>query len=273
MSTETTTVERAAAEPDVLVSRDRAIATITLNRPARRNAMTLDSWDALRAALNDLALDDAVRVVVLTGAGSDFCSGADLDKRAPMHPLDRMYRINATALAVAEFPKPLIAKVQGYAVGAGWNLALLCDLLIASRTAKFSQIFAKRGLSVDFGGSWLLPRLVGLHQAKRLVMLAETIEAEEAHALGLVAELVEPDELDQTVAELADRLARSAPVAIAQSARLLEDGLSTTLRGALENEARSQAVNFATDAPDALRAFVEKRPPAFAGEWLVPQPK
>ncbi|MBC2642393.1 MULTISPECIES: enoyl-CoA hydratase/isomerase family protein [unclassified Rhodococcus (in: high G+C Gram-positive bacteria)] len=259
-------------ESDVLISRDGAIATITLNRPARRNAMTLDAWIALREALGELALDNATRVVVLTGAGGDFCSGADLDKRAPMHPLDRMRRINATAVAVAEFPKPLIAKVRGYAVGAGWNLALLCDLLIASRDAQFSQIFARRGLSVDFGGSWLLPRMVGLHPAKRLVMLAEMIDAEQADALGLVGELVDPEELDGTVARLAARLAASPTVAVMQSARLIEDGTASSLREALENEARAQAINFATDAPAAVRAFVEKRPPAFSGQWQVPQP-
>ncbi|MDF3307605.1 enoyl-CoA hydratase-related protein [Rhodococcus sp. T2V] len=262
----------ASAESDVLVGRDGAVATITLNRPTRRNAMTLDSWIALREALAELALDDATRVVVLTGAGSDFCTGADLDKRAPMHPLTRMRQINATALAVAEFPKPLIAKVRGYAVGAGWNLALLCDLIIASRDAQFSQIFAKRGLSVDFGGSWLLPRIVGLHRAKRLVMLAEMIDAEQADALGLVSELVEPEELDGMVARFAAGLAASPTVAVMQSARLIEDGTTSSLRDALANEARSQAVNFATDAPAALRAFVEKRPPAFSGEWQVPQP-
>ncbi|KAF0965475.1 enoyl-CoA hydratase/isomerase family protein [Rhodococcus sp. T7] len=266
------TAGAASAESDVLISRDDAVATITLNRPARRNAMTLDSWIALREALAELALDDATRVVVLTGAGSDFCTGADLDKRAPMHPLTRMRQINATALAVAEFPKPLIAKVRGYAVGAGWNLALLCDLLIASRDAQFSQIFAKRGLSVDFGGSWLLPRMVGLHRAKRLVMLAEMIDAEQADALGLVSEVAEPEELDATVARFAAGLAASPTVAVMQSARLIEDGTTSSLRDALENEARSQAVNFATDAPAALRAFVEKRPPAFSGEWQVPQP-
>jgi enoyl-CoA hydratase/carnithine racemase len=275
MSIETvnSTTDTESAEHDVLISRDGAVATITLNRPTRRNAMTLDSWIALREALGELALDDATRVVVLTGAGDDFCTGADLDKRTPMHPLNRMRQINATALAVDESPKPLIAKVRGYAVGAGWNLALLCDLLIASRDAQFSQIFAKRGLSVDFGGSWLLPRMVGLHRAKRLVMLAEMIDAEQADALGLVSELVEPDELDATVARFATRLAAAPTVAVMQSTRLIEDSTTSSLREALENEARSQAVNFATDAPAALRAFIEKRPPAFSGEWQVPQPR
>lgn len=118
--------------PDLVVSRDGAVATIALNRPTRRNAMTLQSWIALREALGELAADRASRAVILTGAGGDFCTGADLDRRVPMHPLDRMREINATAMAAADFPKPLIAKVRGCAVGAGWNLALLCDLVIAS---------------------------------------------------------------------------------------------------------------------------------------------
>ena len=257
---------------DVLVAQDGSVATITLSRPERKNAMTLDAWRSLRETFGALQHDDSVRAVILTGAGGDFCTGADMERRDSTHPLDRMREINATALAVAEFSKPLVAQVEGYAVGAGWNMALLCDVVVASRTAKFSQIFARRGLSVDFGGSWILPRLVGLHQAKRLVMLADIVSAEEAYGLGLVTELVEPDSLADRAAELAARLAAAPPVAVSMSARMLEQGSSLTLREALENEARSQAVNHATDAPDAMRAFVEKREPSFTGGWQVPRP-
>lgn len=254
---------------DIMVERDGAVATVTLDRPGRKNAMTLDAWVALREAFHDLQRDDTVRAVILTGAGGNFCTGADLEGRGDMHPLDRMREVNATALAVAEFPKPIVAKVEGYAVGAGWNLALLCDVVVASRTAKFSQIFARRGLSVDFGGSWILPRLVGLHQAKRLVMLADIVDADEAFGLGLVTELTEPDELHGLVADIAERLAAAPPVAVNLSARLLESGTSSTLRDALDAEARSQAVNLATDAPDAMLAFVEKRAPSFTGDWQI----
>ncbi|WP_024793648.1 enoyl-CoA hydratase/isomerase family protein [Tomitella biformata] len=255
--------------PSVLIARDGAVTTVTLSRPGRRNALDLDGWRALTAVLAELADDATVRAVILTGAGGDFCSGSDLGRRGDDHPISRMRHINAAALALAEFPKPLIAKVEGYAFGAGWNIALLCDLVVASRTAKFSQVFAKRGLSVDFGGSWLLPRLVGLHQAKRLVMLAEVLDGEQAHALGLVSELTAPEDLDEAAADLARRLAAGPPMALHLSARLLEQGSSLSLREALENEARSQAVNFATDAPDAVRAFTEKRAPAFDGAWIV----
>jgi enoyl-CoA hydratase/carnithine racemase len=140
---------------------------------------------------------------------------------------------------------------------------------VAAKGAKFSQIFAKRGLSVDFGGSWILPRLVGIQQAKRLVMLADTVDAQEAYDLGLVTYLVEPAELDKHTSELAQRLADGPPAALSQSAAMLERHSSLTLREALDNEASAQAVNFATDATDAVRAFVEKREPVFTGEWAV----
>ncbi|TWH24870.1 enoyl-CoA hydratase/carnithine racemase [Rhodococcus rhodochrous J45] len=264
----------------MLVAQDGSVATVTLSRPERKNAMTVDAWRSLRETFGALQHDDSVRAVILTGAGGDFCTGADMERRDSTHPLDRMREINATALAVAEFSKPLVAQVEGYAVGAGWNMALLCDVVVASRTAKFSQIFARRGLSVDFGGSWILPRLVGLHQAKRLVMLADIVSAEEAYGLGLVTELVEPDALAGRAAEhirgcpyhIRSRRAAPPPVAVSMSARMLEQGSSLTLRAALENEARSQAVNHATDAPDAMRAFVEKREPSFTGGWRVPRP-
>ena len=174
------TIERAA----VSIERDGAVAAIVLCRPHRRNALDLDAWIALREAVLELQEDPQIRSVILTGADGTFCAGSDLDKRGSSHPLDRMRVINATAIALSEFPKPLVAKVDGFAVGAGWNMALLCDFVVAAKGAKFSQIFAKRGLSVDFGGSWILPRLVGLQQAKRLVMLAETIDAQEAYELG-----------------------------------------------------------------------------------------
>ncbi|MGH3586063.1 MAG: enoyl-CoA hydratase/isomerase family protein, partial [Pseudonocardia sp.] len=180
-------------------------------------------------------------------------------------------RINEVALLLHELPVPSIAKVDGVAVGAGWNLALGCDLVVATPSARFSQIFARRGLSLDFGGSWLLPRLVGMQQAKRLALLAEMIDAAEAHRLGLVTWVVERAEIDGFVADLGTRLAAAAPVAIAQSKALLHEGADRTLRDALANEARAQTVNFATvDAPAAFAAFVEKREPEFTGEWAVP---
>lgn len=258
----------------VLVDRDRAVLTVTLNRPARKNAMDDDGWAMLRSAVQLAASDDQVRAVVITGAGGDFCAGADLGADRTGHPLDRMRRLGDIALTLHELPKPVIAKVAGFAVGAGWNLALGCDLVVAAPTARFSQIFARRGLSVDFGGSWLLPRIVGLQQAKRLALLADTIDADEALRLGLVTWVKRPDEIDEFVERLARQLAAGPPIALAQSKALLNEGVNQTMRQSLENESRAQVVNFATeDVPVAFQAFVGKTEPEFTGAWAVQRVK
>lgn len=257
---------------DVLLTRrDGGVLTLTLNRPKRKNAIDGELWDALRAQLTVAGDDPDVRAVVLTGAGGAFCAGADLSGGVSAgHPLERMRKINEVALLLHELPVPSVAAVDGVAVGAGWNLALGCDLVVATPAARFSQIFARRGLSLDFGGSWLLPKLVGMQQAKRLALLAEMIDAAEAYRLGLVTWVVEPEEIAGYVADLGARLAAAAPVAIAQSKALLHEGADASLREALANEARAQTINFATaDAPAAFAAFNEKRDPEFTGEWAV----
>ncbi|GHE92351.1 enoyl-CoA hydratase [Amycolatopsis deserti] len=254
----------------VLLDRAGAVLTVTLNRPHRKNAIDLPMWDGLYQAFHDAERDDDVRVVVVTGAGGDFCGGADLSTDVEDHPLTRMHRVNDVALALNEISKPTIAKVDGVAVGAGWNLALGCDLVVATERARFSQIFARRGLSLDFGGSWLLPRLVGLQQAKRLALRAEMIGAAEAHDLGLVTWTTPADELDSFVDSLAAELAEAPPIALALSKRLLEEGASRTLREALEGEARAQTINFATeDAPAAFEAFLDKTEAKYTGRWAV----
>ncbi|MDQ0376209.1 enoyl-CoA hydratase/isomerase family protein [Amycolatopsis thermophila] len=257
-------------EDPVLVSRAGAVATVTINRPHRKNAIDLATWDGLLDAFRETERDDAVRVVVVTGADGDFSAGADLGAERGGHPLTAMHRVNDVALALNEITKPTIAKVDGVAVGAGWNLALGCDFVVASERARFSQIFAKRGLSLDFGGSWLLPRLVGMQQAKRLALRAEMIDAAQARELGLVTWVKPAGELDSFVDELAAELAAAPPIALALSKKLLEEGASRTLREALEGEARAQAVNFATeDAPAAFEAFLGRTEAKYTGRWAV----
>lgn len=180
-----------------------------------------------------------------------------------------MHRLGDAALALHDMPKPVIAKVEGVAVGAGWNLALGCDLVVASTTARFSQIFARRGLSLDFGGSWLLPRIVGLQQAKRLALLADFVDADEALRLGLATWVKSPEEIDAFVDDLASRLADGPPIAMAQSKLMLGEAASQTFREALENESRAQVANFATDAPAARQAFLDKTEPRFEGKWQL----
>jgi enoyl-CoA hydratase/carnithine racemase len=258
------------ADDVLLAHREGGVLTLTINRPERRNAIDAATWSALHEALTAARDDPGTRVLVITGAGGAFCAGADLSAKREGHPLDRMRGINEIALLLHELPKPTVARVDGVAVGAGWNLALGCDLVVATPTSRFSQIFARRGLSLDFGGSWLLPRLVGMQQAKRLALLAEMIDATEAERLGLVTWVRPPEEIDAFVADLTARLSAVAPVAAAQSKALLHENVDRPLREALASEARAQAVNFATaDAPEAFAAFNEKRDPDFTGEWSI----
>jgi len=222
----------ASDESVLLSSDDGGVRTLTLNRPDRKNAINAQLWIELADVLRAAARDD-LRALVITGAGGAFCSGADLSTPEDIHPRHKLRRLTDVALALHELTIPTIAKVTGVAVGAGWNLALGCDFVVATPESRFCQVFSKRGLSVDLGGSWLLPKLVGLQQAKRLVLLAETIDADEARSLGLVTWLKPAAEIDEFVADLARRLAAGPPVALAQSKGLLNDGADATWREAL----------------------------------------
>ena len=252
------------------VFRQNGVVTVTMNRPAKKNAINQAMWQELLDTFRQIADTDSDRVVVLTGAGGEFCSGADLSadgaRRADRHQLASMRNISDVCLALARIPQPTIAKVRGVAVGAGCNMALVCDLVVASSTARFSEIFSKRGLSIDFGGSWTLPRRVGLHRAKELAFFADIINAAEAEQLGLVNRVIPDTELDLFVDEWAKRLAVGPPIALAQTKRLLNQSANVTLEQALDDEGAAQTINFGTkDTLEAILAFTEKREPRFIG--------
>jgi enoyl-CoA hydratase/carnithine racemase len=253
------------------VERDGAgIVTITLNRPEKKNAINTVMWDELLVTFREIEGADADRVVVITGAGGAFCSGADLSgadpEAEPRHQWHQMRHVGSVALALQRLPQPVIAKVGGVAAGAGCNLALGCDLIVASDEARFSEIFARRGLSIDFGGSWVLPRLIGLHRAKELALFADIISAKEAEAMGLVNRVVPAGDLDAFVASWASRLAAGPPIALAQTKRLLNNSFEVSLEQALEDEGWAQSVNFGTaDTAEAMQAFLQKREPKFRG--------
>ena len=257
-----------AESDDILIERAEGVVTLTLNRPERKNAVTGDMWGRLMDTFSEVARNAADRVLVVTGAGGAFCSGADLSGVGDIAAggLERMRGVGAAAQALHDLPKPTIAKVSGIAVGAGANLALGCDLIVASDEARFSEIFSARGLSLDFGGSWLLPRLVGLHRAKELAFFADILSAKEAEDLGLVNRVVPAADLDGFVDEWARRLAAGPPIALSMTKRMLNNSFSSTLAESLETEALSQVINFKTeDLGEAMRAFAEKRPPNFKG--------
>lgn len=245
-------------------------ATVILDNPARKNAVTDAMWGELETILRDLARDDAVRVVVITGSGDEFCSGADLSggggDAIDAHWTRRMEQVNQAALALHALPQPCIARVDGVAAGAGANLALGCDLVVASDRSRFSEIFTKRGLSIDFGGSWLLPRLVGLHKAMELCLLADIIDADEAARIGLVNRVVAAADLDDAVDDWVDRLVALPPIALTSVKRLVHLGAASAFPEALGAEGVAQAVNFSTeDTTEAMLAFLQKRTPTFRG--------
>jgi enoyl-CoA hydratase/carnithine racemase len=250
---------------------DDGVVTVTMNRPEKKNAANAVMWDELRATWTEIALDPSVRCVVMTGAGDAFCSGADLGgTRGPdgpeRHQLQAMNLIHMTIQAFHHVMVPVVAKVNGVAAGAGMNLALACDLIVASDQARFSEIFARRGLSVDFGGSWILPRLIGLHKAKELAFFAEVVSAAEGERLGFVNRVVPHAELDAFVDDWAARLAAGAPLALAMTKRLLTLNATADFAAAVQAESLAQSVNFGTaDTREAVQAFLDKRPPVFHG--------
>jgi len=264
----------------LLVDRDdHGVVTVTMNRPEKKNAMSVEMVQELTHVLDEIADSRTDRVLVLTGAGDAFTSGADLtpgkgDKKEEAFgtggagtALHGMRRLGRLILRLHDVPKPTIAAVNGVAVGAGCNLALGCDLIIASDAARFSEIFARRGLSLDGGGSWLLPRLIGLHKAKELAYLAEIISAEEAERYGIVNRVVPAGDLDKVVTELARRIAAQPPIQISITKKLLNQSFSVSMAEAVEFEDVAQSLAFSSrDTAEAMAAFIEKRDPKFTGE-------
>ena len=257
----------------LIIERSNGVVTLTLNRPQRKNAITGEMWDGMTELFVEVAKNRDDRVLVITGAGDGFCSGADLGAAFDARPgagvgnaIDGMRRVSNAALRLHELPKPTIAAVNGIAAGAGCNLALGCDLVVASRDARFSEIFMRRGLVPDFGGTWLLPRLIGLHRAKELVFLGDVISAEEADRIGLVNHVVEPEALMSTAGKLARRLAAMPPVQLGIAKRMLHQSLSVSMAEALESETVTQTAMFgSSDTAEAVSAFLEKREPKFTG--------
>jgi enoyl-CoA hydratase/carnithine racemase len=252
----------------LVVDRADGVVTITLNRPAKKNAIDGVMFDELLTAFREIGGDAQNRVVVLTGAGGAFCSGLDLSAMGDreIHGLYAMRHVGDVATALHRMPQPTIAKVRGTAVGAGMNMAFLCDLVVASDNARFSEIFARRGLTIDFGGSWVLPGRIGMHRAKELTLLADTIDADEAERIGLVNRVVLDTELDKFVDDWATRLAAGPPIALSQSKRLLNNAVNLTLEQAIDEEGAAQTINMATDdTVEAVTAFREKRDPSFKG--------
>ncbi len=261
---------------NIRVERDGHVATVTIDRPKSKNACSGDMWVALGATFGDLSYSGA-RAVVLTGAGGDFCTGADLGGSGESNGAggtpqrlatmtDAMRVLGDVVIAIHNCPVPVVAKVDGLCVGAGLGLALAADLTWCSDRARFSAIFAKRGLSLDFGTSWLLRQRIGVHKAKELAFTAKMVSGVEAFELGLVNAVVPAAGLNDAVREVVDAIAAGPPIAIASSKRELDNASTVSLAQALEIEGLAQSVNVQTDdLREALLAYMERRPPTFTG--------
>jgi 2-(1,2-epoxy-1,2-dihydrophenyl)acetyl-CoA isomerase len=250
---------------------DDGIARITLNRPDRLNSFTAEMHQELRHALGQAA---SARVVILTGAGRAFCAGQDLNERAVAsggHPVDLGQTVetgwNPLIKLLTTMPQPVIAQVNGVAAGAGANIALACDIVVAGRSAKFIQSFAAIGLIPDSGGSWVLPRLVGQARALGLALMGEPLSAEKAEEWGLIWKCVDDDILAGEVDTIASKLAALPPLGLAAIKSIIRSTWSRTLDQELHLQRdEMRRLGFTQDYREGVAAFLEKRPAKFNGK-------
>ncbi|MEV3910720.1 enoyl-CoA hydratase/isomerase family protein [Streptomyces canus] len=252
---------------------DGQVSYITLNRPEVLNALTPGQRDLVVELLDRASADPDVRAVVLTGTGRGFCAGADLRGASGAGErvagdVARTLRLGAQRLiaAVLDCEKPVIAAVNGTAAGLGAHLAFACDLVLAAESAKFVEVFVRRGLVPDGGGAYLLPRLIGPRRAKELMFFGEALTAREAERLGLVNRVLEDEELTKTAREWAERLAAGPTRALALTKQLVNASLDTDRATAFAAEAAAQEINMTTqDAQEGVASFVERRSPEYRG--------
>ncbi|MEI4273165.1 enoyl-CoA hydratase-related protein [Klenkia sp. LSe6-5] len=256
----------------LLVSQDQGVATVTLNRPDKLNALSPAMFDELPRALHALGSDPAVRVVILTGAGRGFCAGMDLTEaatlpeRATPDLAAAQERWGAATLAMREITVPVIAAVNGPAAGAGFSLALAADVRVAAPTAVFSAAFIRIGLSGgDVGSSWLLPRIVGLGRASEILLTGRSVSAEDALQMGMVTSVVAAEDLLGAAGTIAASIAAHSPLGIRLTKQVLQTNIDApSLRAAMELENRNQVLTMATaDMAEALAAFRAKRPAVY----------
>lgn len=267
-------MDPAAVDGSLVASRDGAILRLTLDRPSHRNSLSHSMIEGLVAELSRAATDDALRVILIQGAGDDFCSGADwvATNNSDQRPRtgDVLRRLPHGAHRVIELihhiQLPVVCSVRGFAVGLGCNLALVADFTVAAADAVFWEPFAARGFSPDSGSSWLLPRLIGLTRAKQMLLLGDKVSAVDAANWGLIHQSVEPADLDRATEELLIRLANGPTVALGLAKQAINYGQHATLNQSMTQELFNVELSCRThDFKEGLAAFRERRPPEFRG--------
>jgi 2-(1,2-epoxy-1,2-dihydrophenyl)acetyl-CoA isomerase len=255
---------------DILVEKKAGVCTITLNQPKTLNALSMLMREELFVALSEAANDLEVKVIVLTGAGKSFCSGGDISTMGEFKPNQgrkRLQNVQRITRAIWTMDKPVIAAVNGYCTGAGMNIALACDLIVAGQSAKFCQAFTKIGLVPDLGGFYLLPRRVGIQRAKELVLLATMIDVDTAYEYGIVNKIAPDENLLEEAGKWAEKLAKGPGIAFALTKTLMNKSLDSDFEHALSDEAFAQDMCMMTeDFQEGIVAFKEKRKPEFKGK-------
>lgn len=255
----------------ILLEKEEGYAIITLNRPDVLNAMNLQMRSEILDALEDLGDDESVKAVILTGNGRAFCAGVDIKDLKSRMPLEarRHRRLGGTEPfnSVAQFLKPTIAAINGFAVGGGCELALCCDIRIASENAKIGQPEVQRGLLPGAGGTQRLPRLIGPGLAKELIFTGELITASEAERIGLVNHIVPAERLQEDAKEIARKIAKNAPVSVMLAKSAIDRGLDADITTGLAYEAEvSTITHYTEDKQEGTSAFLQKRTPKFKGK-------
>jgi 2-(1,2-epoxy-1,2-dihydrophenyl)acetyl-CoA isomerase len=268
--------------PDTLIDRRDGIVTLTFNRPEKKNALSSENWADLDRTIIEVSKNAEDRVLVLKGAGGVFSAGADisgglrteeskesksgLTGAPPQAVIWEMRTTGELIGRLQRLPKPTIAVIDGAAMGVALGLALACDLIVASDRARFAAVFVKRGLALDGGTSWTLPRSIGLRRAKQMAYFGEVVTAQDALSWGMVNEVVAADDLDRVGTEWALRLARGPTTAISLIKKMLDNSSQVSFEQAVEDEARAQQIAFhSSDMQEGIKAFMEKREPRFTG--------
>ena len=264
---------------DTIVERKDGLVTLTFNRPDRKNAINAEIWNDLAGVLEDMTRNPDDRALVIRGAGENFSSGADLGGGLrtggkpkgltggpPQAILHEMRIVGDLMNRLHRLSKPTLAVVDGVAAGVALGVVLACDLAIASDRARFCEIFVKRGLALDGGTSWSLPRVIGLRRAKQMAFFGDMLSAKEALDFGLINEMVPPEDLDELAQAWGTRLANGPTTAIGMIKRMLDASMTQSFEQATEEEARAQHISFTTeDMHEGMKAFLERRDPEFSG--------